>query len=56
LKAKNKDVITFPIKLDSNLHQNLSIVALFTNKSKHQYILDAVAEKVQQDLQKLKGE
>lgn len=45
-----KDVKTFPLRLDSNFSNVIDKAVFFTKtSSKHQYVLDAIKEKIERD-------
>jgi hypothetical protein len=48
--------ITFPLRLDKKFSEQIDNLVFFTKApSKHQYILDAIAEKMERDKIQLEG-
>lgn len=48
--SKKKDVKTFPLRLENSFSTTIDKAVFFTDAdSKHQYILDAVREKIKRD-------
>mgnify|MGYP003812178593 FL=1 len=53
--AQNKNFKKFPIRLDRSFSEEVDKCVFYTKSpSKHQYILDAIKEKVERDKAKLK--
>ena len=48
-----KNYVTFPIKVPKNLHVLTTIISTLTNKSRHDYYLEAIQERADIDSEKL---
>jgi hypothetical protein len=52
-----KKNITFPLRLNADLNEEIDTAVFFTKaKSKHEYVINAVKEKLQRDMEHLEDE